>query len=194
MGARTTRATSRRAKRTVGRRHIHDVKQRSVVRSRGALLRPGWSVSWHVPSHSRPPASPRGLGASDRRDSSNSVPPMRGGWSADRRTLSFGRACDARPPCPGATGTSLGAPPWGFWPGPMLSPPVSGIPAPWRPPAPRPKGLAVGVRTSLRCGSRRSGGRHSLLRLSGSSPETPLMSEDGRSYTPTPLRSQEIFT
>jgi len=41
-------------------------------------------------------------------------PPMRGGWSADRRTLSFGRACDARPPCPGATGTSLGAPPWRF--------------------------------------------------------------------------------
>ena len=48
------------------------------------------------------------------RDRSNSVPPMRGGWSADRRTLSFGRACDARPPCPGATGTSLGAPPWRF--------------------------------------------------------------------------------
>ena len=42
------------------------------------------------------------------------VPPTRGGWSADRRTLSFGRACDARPPCPGATGTSLGAPPWRF--------------------------------------------------------------------------------
>ena len=55
-----------------------------------------------------------GLGASGRRDSSNSVPPMRGGWSADRRTHSFGRACDARPPCPGATGTSLGAPPWRF--------------------------------------------------------------------------------
>ena len=42
------------------------------------------------------------------------APPMRGGWSADRRTLSFGRACEARPPCPGATGTSLGAPPWRF--------------------------------------------------------------------------------
>jgi hypothetical protein len=93
---------------------IHDVKQRSVVRSRGALLRPGLSVSSHVPSLSRPPASPRGFGASGRRDSSNSVPPMRGGWSADRRTHSFGRACDARPPCPGATGTSLGAPPWRF--------------------------------------------------------------------------------
>ena len=40
---------------------IHDVKQRSVLRSRGALLRPGLSVSSHVPSLSRPPASPRGL-------------------------------------------------------------------------------------------------------------------------------------
>jgi len=34
-----------------------------------------------------------------------------------------------------------------------------------------PKGLAVGVRTSRRCGSRRSVGRHSPLRLSGPSPE-----------------------
>ena len=41
-------------------------------------------------------------------------PERGGGWSADRRTLSFGRACAARPPCPGATGTSLGAPPWRF--------------------------------------------------------------------------------
>ena len=41
---------------------------------------------------------PTGLGASGRRDSNNSVPPKRGGWSADRRTLSFGRACEARRP------------------------------------------------------------------------------------------------
>ena len=89
---------------------IHDVKQRSVIRSRGArcCARVCASLS-QVPSLLRPPASPRGFGASGRRDSSNSVPPMRGGWSADRRTLSFGRACDARPPCPGATGTSLSA-------------------------------------------------------------------------------------
>src|SRR4051812_33231840 len=43
-----------------------------------ALLRPGLSVSSHVPSLLRPPASPRGFGAGGRRDSSNSVPPMRG--------------------------------------------------------------------------------------------------------------------
>ena len=57
---------------------FHDVKQRSSVRSRGALLRPGLSVSSQVPSLLCPPASPRGFGASGRRDSSNSVPPMRG--------------------------------------------------------------------------------------------------------------------
>ena len=39
---------SRLAKRTVGRSRIHDVKQRSVVRSRGALLRPGWSLSIRI--------------------------------------------------------------------------------------------------------------------------------------------------
>ena len=96
-----------------------------------------------------------GFGTSDRRDSSNSVPPMRGGWSADRRTYSFGRACEARPPCPGATGTSLGAPPWRF----SDADPRSRLPAvgpePQRLPAPNRNGLAVGVRTSLRCGSRR---------------------------------------
>ena len=47
-GARTTCAKSRRAQRTVGRRHIHDVKQRSLVRSRGALLRPGSRFSFRV--------------------------------------------------------------------------------------------------------------------------------------------------
>jgi hypothetical protein len=85
-----------------------------------------------------------GLGASGRRDSSNSVPPMRGGWSADRRTLSFGRACDARPPCPGATGTSLGAPPWRF----SDADPRSRLPAvepePQRLPAPRQKAWRSG--------------------------------------------------
>jgi hypothetical protein len=42
-GALATRPKSRRAKRTVARSRIHDVKQRSVVRSRGGLLRPGLS-------------------------------------------------------------------------------------------------------------------------------------------------------
>src|SRR6185436_19789896 len=91
-------ATSRRAQRTVGRTRIHDVKQRSLLRSRGALLRPGLWSSSHFAFASLPPASHGGFGASGRRDSCNSVPPMRGGWSADSLTLNFGRACDARPP------------------------------------------------------------------------------------------------
>ena len=132
---------------------------------------PGLSVSSHVPSLSRPPASPRGFDTSGRRDSSNSVPPMRGGWSADRRTHSFGRACDARPPCPGATGTSLGAPPWRF----SDADPRSRLPAvgpePQRLPAPSHNGLAVGVRTSLRCGSRRKRGTPLPAPPSGSSLE-----------------------
>jgi len=93
---------------------IHDVKQRSVVRSRGALLRPGFSVSSHVPSLSRPPASPRGLWRQRPSRQQRFRPPDEGWWSADRRTHSFGRACAARPPGPGATGTPLGAPPWRF--------------------------------------------------------------------------------
>ena len=189
VGQRNARATSRRAQRTVGRRHIHDVKQRSVVRSRGALLRPGLSVSSHVPSLSRPPASPRGFDTSGRRDSSNSVPPMRGGWSADRRTHSFGRACDARPPCPGATGTSLGAPPWRF----RMRTHEAGS-RQWdrsRSDCPRQALTPGGRGPDLpRCGSRRSVGRHSLLRLSGSFLENAPLSQDVNPCTTNSIRSQ----
>ena len=95
-------------------------------------------------------------------------PPMRGGWSADRRTLSFGRACAARPPCPGATGTPLGAPPWRF----SDADPRSRLPAvgpePQRLPAPRHQAWRSG--SGPPCGAVRaaSAGRHSWLRLSGS--------------------------
>jgi len=57
---------------------IHDVKQRSVVRSRGALVRPGCpSLRMCLRFRVRRPAH-EGFGASGRRDSSDSVPPMRG--------------------------------------------------------------------------------------------------------------------
>src|SRR3954454_11715886 len=63
--------------------------------------------------------------------------------------------------------------------GPTKPAPGSGAPEPQRLPAPSRNGLAVGVRTSLRCGSRRSVGRHSLLRLAGSflenAPSEPRM-------------------
>ena len=65
-----------------------------------------------------PPADDRSRHArsltSCRRDSSNSVPPMRGGWSADRPHSFFRSRLRRATPCPGATGTSLGAPPWRF--------------------------------------------------------------------------------
>ena len=146
-----------------------------------------------------PPADDRSRHATSltscRRDSSNSVPPMRGGWSADRPHSFFRSRLRRATPCPGATGTSLGAPPWRF----SDADPRSRLPAVGhrsRSDCPR---QAI---TAWRSGSgppyvavrAASAGRHSLLRLSGSSPKTPLMSEDGKSYTLTPLRSQVLFT
>ena len=119
-------------------------------------------------------------------------PRTRGGWSADRRTLSFGRACAARPPCPGATGTPLGAPPWRF----SDADPRSRLPAVEpEPPATaraKPSGLAVGVRTSLRCGSRRVRGTP-LLAPSFRIVSRKRPSEPGcASYISTSICSQDI--
>ena len=143
-----------------------------------------------LPFSSRPRAH-GGFGTSDRRDSSIPSPPMRGGWSADRRTLSFGRACDARPPCPGATGTSLGAPPWRF----SDADPRSRLPAV----EPEPQRLPAPSRKAWRSGSGPPALRFAPQRgtplpapPSGSSPETPLMSEDGDSYISTSICSQDI--
>ena len=47
---------------------------------------------------------PTGLWRRGRRDSSNSVPPMRGGWSADRRTLSSVAPATRDHPVPGRPG------------------------------------------------------------------------------------------
>ena len=120
-------------------------------------------------------------------------PPMRGGWSADRRTHSFGRACDARPPCPGATGTSLGAPPWRF----SDADPRSRLPAvgpePQRLPAPGCKAWRSGSGPpALRFAPQR--GTPLPAPPSGSSPETPLMSEDGDLDISTSICSQYINT
>jgi hypothetical protein len=120
------------------------------------------------------------------------TPPTRGGWSADRRTHSFGRACDARPPCPGATGTSLGAPSWRF----SDADPRSRLPAvepePQRLPAPGP--MTGGRGPDLpRCGSRRRGGRHSLLRLSGSFLENAPLSQDTNPCSINSICSQYLI-
>ena len=155
-GARTTHATSAaRAKRTVGLIPIYDVKQRSVVRSRGALLRPGLCVSSQVPSLLRPPASPRGFGASGRRDSSDSVPPMRGdGAPTGALFLSVAPATRDHP-VPGRPGPLSALHRGGFRMRTHEAGSRQWDRSPQRLPAPSRNGLAVGVRTSLRCGSRR---------------------------------------
>ena len=86
----------------------HDVKQRSVVRSRGALLRPGSVLSFRV------------------------HPRRRGGRSADRRTISVvafarrdGSALVRRGASHDAGRSPLGAPPWRFSAGGRAS--ISGI-------------------------------------------------------------------
>ena len=131
-----------------------------------------------------------GFGAGGRRDFSNSVPPMRGGWSADRRTLSSGRACDARPPCPGATGTSLGAPPWRF----SDADPRSRLPAVEPEPAATSRARPYDWRSGSGppCGAVRaaSAGRHSWLRLAGSFLENAPSEPGCKSCTINALRSQ----
>ena len=135
---------------------IHDVKQRSVVRSRGALLRPGLSSLRSCLRFRVRRRAHGGFGAGGRRDISNSIPPMRGGWSADRRTLFFGRACEARPAASrGDRDPSRRSTVAVFGCGPTKPAPGSGTGAAQRLPAPSRNGLTVGVRTSLRCGSRR---------------------------------------
>ena len=117
-------------------------------------------------------ASAGEFGASGRRDSSNPVPPMRGGWSADRRTLSFGRACDARPPVPGRPGPLSALHRGGFRMRTTKPAPGIGTPEPAATARAKPSCLAVGVpdlpSPRLRAAA---AGRHSSLRLAGSSLE-----------------------
>ena len=72
VGRAHERAKSRLAHEPLAVVSSHDVKQRSVVRSRGALLRPGSLFSFRV------------------------HPPTRGGRSADRRTYVCCRVCETR--------------------------------------------------------------------------------------------------
>jgi hypothetical protein len=86
---------------------IHNVKQRSLLRSRGALLRPGFAFPL-------------------------SIHPVRGERSAERRKSSVVARFGARRSTPsearrasGGTRSPLGAPPWRFWAGGRAS--FSGI-------------------------------------------------------------------
>jgi hypothetical protein len=86
---------------------IHNVKQRSLLRSRGALLRPGFAFLF-------------------------SIRPVRGGRSAGRRSTTVVARFGARRAVPSearrassGTRSPLGAPPWRFWAGGRAS--FSGI-------------------------------------------------------------------
>jgi hypothetical protein len=79
---------------------IHDVKQRSLLRSRGALLRPGWFFTF--------------------------APAPNEGWAERRQAryvVSHAYRGGARPTAAGRS--PLGAPPWRFWAGVRAS--ISGI-------------------------------------------------------------------
>jgi hypothetical protein len=115
---------------------IHDVKQRSLLRSRRVSA----------------PGFPAFL-------SSHQPPPTRGGRSAGRRYPHSARSrkgahhvCETRPSGANRNGP-LGAPPWRFWA---------------RSPEPPGHGLRAAAGTPI------------LAPPAGSSPETPLMSDDAR--------------
>ena len=173
-GARTTRATSRRAQRTVGRGRIHDVKQRSVLRSRGALLRPGLVL----------------LIAS--------IPEE--GWAERRQAhLSCCRVCETRRSARVRRGAShdagrspLGAPPWRFSAGGRAS--ISGIAS-----GSVQRCSSQPGRRAWRAVSRTSRARGYEPRPQDATPRSayrtvsgrrPSMSEDGKSCTINSLRSQ----
>ncbi len=124
--------------------------------------------------------------------------PKRGGRSADRRTISgvafarrdgSARVSAARPMTRDARLSALHR--GGFWPG-------AALPSPALPPDPYSELLAA--RSSCLAGGvpdlpsprlrAAAAGRHSPLRLRTVSGRRPSMSEDGKSYTINPLRSQ----
>ena len=165
------RAQSRRAKRTVARSRIHDVKQRSVVRSRGAFVRPGSRFSFRV--H-------RNEGWAERRQAHYVC--CRAG---EARPLRTSAGCGASHD---AGRSPLGAPPWRFSAG-------AALPSPALPPDPCSELLAA--RSSCLAGGvpdlpsprlrAAAAGRHSPLRLQDRLRKTPLMSEDGEPHTYRPV-------
>ena len=131
------------------------------------------------------------------------APPMRGGRSADRRTRLFfsvararrdHRASEARHR-PVASGTPLGAPPWRFSVGdPCCRRRQWDTGAASDVSAPSHEAWRTGSRTSRDAVSRRRRGTPLPAPPSGSSPETPLRSEDGNLYSIASRRSQLINT
>ena len=153
-----------------------DATQRSLLHSRAAFVRRGSSFLFA------------------------SIPETRGWRSADRRTLlcyvararrddrvSETRAVPLQP------GRPLGAPSWRFSAGdPCCRLRQWHRSRPATCPRHRPYGLMGEVPDLPRCGSRRNRGTPLPAPSSGSSPETPPLSEDDKSYTTASRRSQEL--
>ncbi|MEA3022391.1 MAG: hypothetical protein QOK01_1243, partial [Alphaproteobacteria bacterium] len=115
------------------------------------------------------------------------------GWMERRQAHSFFRSRLRRAtPCPGATGTPLGAPPWRF----SDADPRSRLPAvgpePQRLPAPSIKARRSGSGPPSVRFRAAVEGRHSPLRLQVRLRRRPLMSEDDDSYISTSICSQVI--
>jgi hypothetical protein len=151
---------------------IHNVKQRSLLRSRGAFLRPGFLLSSSRPT------------------------PTRGGRSAGRRTgspvaLARRDTALARRGPSRATGTApLSAPPWRFSAeGPRVMRPT--VPpdhaATSRAAAARPKAFGSRSLPAAVAPQSRDATPRSVCKTS---PETPLMSEDESECSSYSIRSQ----
>jgi hypothetical protein len=146
---------------------IHNFKQRSLLHSRGAFLRPGFAFLL-------------------------SITPMRGERSAEKAQYSVVARFGARRAVPsearrasGGTRSPLGAPPWRFWVGGRAS--ISGISSGFVQRAPRSQVVVPGGRGPEPPGADGYEPRPqdaTPRSAFGSSPETaPQMSEDGRTLS-----------
>jgi hypothetical protein len=146
----------------------------------------------HVPSLSRPPASPRGLWR-QRPSRQQQFRPPDEGWMERRQAHSLTRSRLRRATTrPGATGTPLGAPPWRFSAGAHACVSGSGTPEPPRLPAPRHKAWRSGSGPPGAAVRAAAAGRHSLLRLAGSFLENAPSEPGCKSYTTNSIRSQHL--
>src|SRR5262245_22057355 len=172
---------ARRAARSAGTRArcriipIHNVKQRSLLRSRGALLRPGFAFLFSIRLHEGASGAPKGAVFLLSR-------------VADARRSALTEARRAS----GGTRSPLGAPPWRFWAGGRAS--FSGISSGSVERALRSQVVVPGGRGPEPPGAKRlraaAAGRHSPLRLRHVSGDGP---SDERGYTKhgiSPGRSQ----
>ena len=192
-GTRATRADkSRRSRHRAGvsrcRHSFHDVKQRSffVPAARCcARVCPSLRMCLRLCVRRRRGLAPAAVATA-------AIPsPRRGVDGAPTGALFLRSRLRRATTCPGATGTSLGAPPWRFSAGARASSSGIGSGAVQRLLAARPSCLAGGVRTSRARGYAprpQDATPRSVFRIV--SRKRPSMSEDANLYTINSLRSQ----